>query len=72
MKDDMGEEVIAGDWISFTYGIPPTRVDARIGEREGELWLTVLGRHKPRTMPLRELRYHVGSWHKSDGPRGVT
>lgn len=68
MKDDDGAEVSSGDWITFSYGIPPTRVDAKLSSRGGVLWGTVLGKHKPREFALRTLQHHVGSWYKSDGP----
>lgn len=68
MKDDDGFEVKGGDWISFTYGIPPVRVDARVFIRQGALTAVVVGRHKPREMKLRALRRHVGNWYKTNGP----
>jgi hypothetical protein len=68
MTDDDDVPVKTGDWISFSYGIPPIRVDARLSTQKGVLTLTVLGNHKPRTMALSRLRDHVGSWYKTDGP----
>jgi hypothetical protein len=68
VEDDDGFEVGPGDWISFSYGIPPTRVDARISNQDGRLVATVLGKHKPRQVALSSLRKHVGNWYKSNGP----
>ena len=68
MCDDDGEEVGRGDWIGFSYGMPPVRVEARLSQRENDLWFTVLGKHKPREMKLKDLRRHVGSWYKISGP----
>lgn len=72
MKDDDGFEVRSGDWISFSYGIPPVRVDARVFVRQGALTAVVVGRHKPREMKLRDLRRHVGNWYKTSGPARAT
>jgi putative component of toxin-antitoxin plasmid stabilization module len=68
MRDDDGEEVGPGDWISFSYGIPPVRVKARLSRRENDLRFTVLGEHEPREMRLKDLRRHVGSWYKISEP----
>ena len=68
MVDDDGELVGVGDWIMFSYGIPPVRVYARLSTVKGVLTLTTQGKHKPRTMALAKLRDHVGCWYKSSGP----
>lgn len=68
MKDDDGFDVVAGDWISFSYGIPPVGVRARISSENGKLIATVLGRHKPRQIALAALRQYVGNWYKASGP----
>ena len=68
MRDDDGIAVRAGDWITFSYGIPPVRVDAKVSTQKGRLIFTVLGRHRPRQGLLYSLRRHVGSWYQSDGP----
>lgn len=68
MKDDDGFEVGAGDWISFSYGIPPVGVRAKVSDENGKLIATVLGKHKPRCIALASLRRHVGNWYKADGP----
>lgn len=67
MVDDDGCKVKSGDWISFSYGIPPVCVRARLSNRAGTLWATVLGRHRPREIKLKDLRKHVGNWYKVDG-----
>jgi len=65
-KDDDGEWVYAGDTITFSFGIPPVRVKARIMNRSGTLWVLP---HNPRTegCPLRALRGYVGAWWKEEG-----
>lgn len=68
MRDDDGNEVKPGDWISFSYGVPPVGVDARVSCENGALVMTVLGKHKPRQMKLSSLRRHVGCWYKTSGP----
>jgi len=68
MIDDDGEVVGCGDWIMFSYGIPPVRVYARLSTVKGVLTLTTLGNHRPRTMALSKLRDYVGCWYKSSGP----
>ena len=68
MEDDDGFEVKSGDWISFSYGIPPVGVRARLYDRDGELWAVTLGKHKPREIKLSQLRRHVGNWYRADGP----
>jgi len=68
MKDDDGVPVHRGDWISFSYGIPPVGVRARLVERQGDLVAVTLGNHKPKEMKLSRLRHYVGSWFKADPP----
>ena len=67
MRDDDGDAVGPGDWITFSYGIPPVRVYARVSSH-AVLTVTVLGNHKPGTMALANLRKHVGCWYKYTGP----
>lgn len=67
MVDDDGYTVKSGDWISFSYGIPPVGVRARLSNRDGTLWATVLGKHRPREIRLKDLRKYVGNWYKCDG-----
>jgi hypothetical protein len=58
-----GNPVTAGDTIVFCYGIPPVRVEAKIAEADGEIWAMTPG-HKPDRCKLKELRKHVGEFHK--------
>ena len=68
MLDDDEIAVRAGDWITFSYGIPPVRVDAKVSTQKGRLIFTVLGRHRPKQGALLYLRNNVGNWYKSEGP----
>lgn len=68
MMDDDGINVGPGDWIAFSYGIPPVGVRARISSRDGRLIATVLGRHRPKQIALSDLRRHVGNWYRTNGP----
>ena len=43
MKDDDGVDVSDGDWIAFSYGIPPVGVDARISGKPDRLVATFSG-----------------------------
>lgn len=63
LKDDDGEEVRAGDMIVFSFGIPPTRVEARIVERDGNL-IALTPEHTPKETKLRSLRRYIGNWYK--------
>ena len=71
MRDDAGQWVTHGDWIEFSYGIPPVAVRAKV--EKFEIWdscwnesLVVIcpAEHKPRIAFLRTLRRHVGEWWK--------
>jgi hypothetical protein len=67
MKDGDGNEVKAGDWIRFGYGIPPVGVQAPIVDRNGVL--TVLTpKHKPKEATLALLEKCVGSYWKIPEP----
>lgn len=68
MTDDNGIEVKSGDWVFFCYGIPPVAAVARVSLRDGQYWITTLGKHKPRQMKLNGLRDHVGSWYITEEP----
>lgn len=73
MKDDDGEWVVAGDWITFIYGIPFVSVEAEIIERDGQL--VAVDRvnsqgHELRENPLRSLRRHVGNWYRKPDTKG--
>lgn len=63
MKDNDGFDVGPGDKISFSYGIPPVRVNGKIVERDGKLIVLTPG-HNPAEANLRTLRQHVGAFYK--------
>lgn len=65
-EDENGELVQAGDWIRFSYGIPPVCVEARIIERDGRLIALTPG-HNPAESSLRSLKNHVGFFTKISG-----
>lgn len=46
IKDDFGEIINPGDFISFSYGIPPVDVKAEIINRDGKLIALTPG-HNP-------------------------
>jgi hypothetical protein len=64
MLCDDGEQVSDGDEITFSYGIPPVRVCARVEAFEGELWALTPG-HNPSRCRLLELRSHVELFYKA-------
>ena len=66
--DSDGDEVRAGMFISFSYGIPPVGVRARVVERDGRLIALTPG-HNPSECSVRTLKQHVGDFwiiHHSD------
>lgn len=60
--DDDGKRVTQGDWVSFTYGIPPVYVKAEV-VRQGNLLIVLTPNHKPEQCRLSELRECVGSFY---------
>ena len=62
-KDSFGEVVKAGDIVSFSYGIPPVGVKAKVVDRDGKLIVLTPG-HNPEECNLRSLRTHVGDFYK--------
>lgn len=62
-RDSEGQEVRCGDVISFSYGIPPVGVQAKIANVSGVLFAMTPG-HKPEKCQLSELRRHVGYFYK--------
>lgn len=71
MKDDDGDWVKAGDFISFSYGIPFVFVRSEVVERYGKLVAVDRDNsegHELLENPLRTLRKRVGNWHKSTSP----
>ena len=71
MKDDDGEWVSEGDYISFSYGIPPVFVRSEIVIQDGKLMAFDRYNSQGHDLlhhPLRLLRGHVGNWYKSQPP----
>ena len=62
-KDNDGETVRAGDTISFSFGIPPKRVEGVLFERDGKLIMPCNG-VTPKEASLEQLRRHVGGFWK--------
>ena len=63
IRDSDGEDVCAGDMITFSYGIPPVRVEAHVIERKGRLIVLTPG-HNPEECPLHGLRHYIGEFWK--------
>jgi len=63
MKDMYGDEVVAGDRIKFSYGIPPIGVTAEIVNNNGEL-IALTPNHNPKECKLKKLKSYVGEWRK--------
>ena len=61
--DDNGDRVSAGDSVSFSYGIPPVRVIAKVTQRRNQLIALTPG-HTPAECNLWDLRKHAGGWVK--------
>jgi len=64
-RDDDGKLVGAGDEVVFSYGIPPVRVEGKVVEWLGNLWV-LTPKHIPVSVKLRSLRRYVGAWWKKD------
>ena len=62
-KDNDGFEVRAGDTVSFSFGIPPKRVEGVLFERDGKLMMPCEG-VTPKEATLMQLRHHVGGFWK--------
>lgn len=62
-EDNDGFEVMAGDTISFSFGIPPKRVEGVLFERDGKLIMPCDG-VTPREATIEMLRKHVGGFWK--------
>lgn len=60
--DSDGVEVRAGHVLSFSYGIPPVGVRARVVDRDGKLIALTPG-HKPSECPVSALKRHVGDFY---------
>ena len=63
IRDDDGQPVAAGDTITFSYGIPGTRVEAPIVDINGTLFAMTPG-HTPEKCKLADLRKYVGVFWK--------
>ncbi len=64
--DDDGRQVIAGDVIRFSFGMPGTRVEAKIQDVGGTLY-AMTPDHNPKKCKLEDLRRHVGGFWKIRG-----
>ena len=60
--DDFGDEVKVGDYVSFSYGIPPTGVRALVVFEDGEFWV-LTPRHNPKRGKLETLEDNVGCFY---------
>jgi hypothetical protein len=68
MRDDYGFFVGDGDHIAFWFGIPQTKLTARV-EQRGKTLVAVLTEinYQPHECNLRSLRRQVGAWYKITG-----
>lgn len=57
--DSEHQQVKAGCWVNFSYGIPPVIVHAKVVLRAGKLIALTPG-HNPKEMPVSQLKRHVG------------
>jgi hypothetical protein len=66
-KDDEGVHLKSGDYITFTFGIPPICVTARLTERDGAWGVECIHPPdvKPKTCTLAELTRHYQIWKAS-------
>jgi len=64
-KDDDCNWTYEGDTITFSFGIPPLKVTAKIMNRSGSLWVFPDNRRYAEC-PLRALRGYVGAWWKEE------
>lgn len=62
-RDSDGQEIHVGDVISFSYGIPPVGVQAKIADIGGVLFAMTPG-HKPDKCKLSAVKRHVGDFYK--------
>lgn len=58
-KDSDGNKIQAGDKISFSYGIPPVRVIAKVVQRGRSLIAIVPEPHKPSECNVKTLKKYV-------------
>ena len=66
LRDSDGKWVTAGDWISFSFGIPPIYVKAKVYQEGKTLWYEIHSPKDvmPKTGKLRSLRLYVHEWWK--------
>lgn len=64
IRDDEGVPLKSGDHITFTFGIPPICVLARLSTTGGEFWLDCLhpADVKPKREKLSELMKYYQVW----------
>ena len=60
-RDVDGRDIREGDTIRFSYGIPPTLVEAPVIERDGVL-IALTPDHNPKECPVKSLRRNVGEF----------
>lgn len=63
-KDSNGDELRDGDLITFSYGIPPVGVVARLVDRDGHLFALTPG-HNPAECRLDRLKRYVHDFYKT-------
>jgi len=63
MIDENGEVIKEGDEITFSYGIPPVYVRAKIAKINNKLY-ALTPEHNPKKCLLSSLRRHVGLFYK--------
>ena len=63
MTDAEGKPIRAGDVVSFSYGIPPVRVEAKVKDINGVLYAMTPG-HNPAKCKISELSRHVGEFYR--------
>jgi hypothetical protein len=74
-RDEDGIPLKDGDYITFTFGIPPICVTARVSAGEKDWTVTCIhpADVKPKTTPLRELTRYYQIWKASpERVRGAT
>ncbi len=62
MRDEDGLPIKSGDHITFTFGIPPICVLARVTTTGGELWIECLS--PPDVKPKRESLVRLMKWYQ--------
>jgi hypothetical protein len=65
--DSDGETVHDGDYISFSYGIPPLVVVAKVIQK-GKCLFALTPDHTPKECSLKKLKKRVGDFYKREAP----